>query len=128
MRRTLSVMVLFTTCLSCQKDTDTEPTPILSVTVPTSQTVCFESRSLIRRVADLTGRISFSKEENLYTISRGVPGTYDSVWVGFVCNLPDEYKVLNKQVVFSGEYRKGPDRITTFGGEETYYLFLTAVR
>lgn len=128
MKRTLTLLVALSALLSCQRDKAEEPAPLLPITAQTSQSVCFESRPLIRRVTNFTGRISFSKDENLYTINYGVPGTYDSVWTGLVCNLPDTFKVLDKQVVFSGEYRKGPDMASTLGGEEVYYLFLTAVK
>ena len=96
--------------------------------LPKPNLCAYESQPLIRRVTGITGRISFSKEQNLYFISHGVSGTYDTVWIGYVCNLPDQYKVLDKQVIFSGEYRKGPDRQSTVGGEESYYLFLTEVK
>lgn len=129
MRRVLSSLVFLVILVGCSKDSVEEPLPILPFNVlQKDQPSCFESRPLIRRSTNLTGRISFSKEENLYSINRSVPGTYDSVWVGFVCNLPDEYKILNKEVVFSGEYCKGPEGALTFAGEETYYLFLTDIK
>ncbi len=129
MRLLLSVLVILSAVIGCKKNSTEEPVPILPLTVAQlDQPSCFESRPLVRRSSNLTGRISFSKKENLYSINRSVPGTYDSVWVGFVCNLPDEYKVLNKQVVFSGEYRKGPEGVLIFAGEETYYLFLTDIK
>lgn len=121
----LSIIILLGSLMSCNKDSK----EFLPITVlPADQPACFNSRPVIRQSNDLTGRISYSKDQNTYFISYGVPGTYDSVWVGYVCNLPDEFRVLNKQVVFSGEYREAPEILGRFGGEENYYLFLTAIR
>jgi hypothetical protein len=129
MKTILSVLGLLGVLISCNRDSNEAPLPILPLTVlQNDQPACFESRPVVRQSTNLAGRISYSKEENLYFIRYGVPGTYDSVWIGYVCNLPEEYKVLNKQVVFSGEYRKGPNRPLTFAGTETYYLFLTEIR
>lgn len=111
--------------MSCHKDSK----EFLPLTVlPANQPACFRSRPLVRQSTSLTGRISYSKDQNAYFISYSVPSTYDNVWVGYVCNLPEEYKVLDKQVVFSGEYREAPEILSRFGGEESYYLFLTAIR
>lgn len=111
--------------MSCNKHSE----EFLPLTVlPANQPACFSSRPVVRQSTNLTGRISYSKDQNTYFISYGVPGTYDSVWVGYVCNLPEEFKVLDKQVVFSGEYREAPEIPGRFGGEESYYLFLTAIR
>jgi hypothetical protein len=129
MKPILSIATLLGVLISCNRDTNESPMPVLPLTVlRNDQPACFESRPVIRQSTNLTGRVSFSKEVNSYFISYGVPGTYDSVWIGFVCNLPEAYKVLNKQVIFSGEYRKGPDRAPNFGGEESYYLFLTDIK
>ena len=129
MKAIVSIATLLAVLTSCNKDNSETPLPILPLTVlQTDQPACFESRPVIRQSTNLTGRVSFSKELNSYFISYSVPGTYDTDWIGFVCNLPEAYKMLNKQVVFSGEYRKGPDRTPTFGGEESYYLFLTDIK
>jgi hypothetical protein len=95
-----------------------------------AQAACFESRPVIHTANQFTGTVYYRADLEMYVIRRSVPGTYDSVWLGVVCNLPDAYRVDGKRVEFSGEYRNAADlsRITTFAGEETYYLFLSSIQ
>jgi hypothetical protein len=95
-----------------------------------AQAACFESRPVVHTANQFTGTVYYRTDLAMYVIRRAVPGTYDSVWLGVVCNLPDAYRVDGKRVEFSGEYRNAADlpRITTFAGEETYYLFLSSIR
>ncbi|RYF72483.1 MAG: hypothetical protein EOO39_12085 [Cytophagaceae bacterium] len=121
MKRYVHLVLLSASLFGCKDKT-------LPTNASPTQAACFESRPTIRRVENLVGRISQTQGQELYSINYSVPGTYDSVWIGFSCNLPDEYKTVGKEVVFSGEYRKGPEGIATFAGAEVYYLFLTSIR
>jgi hypothetical protein len=123
MRRYANLVLLSASLLSCNKTDQPLPT-----NAPVTKTACLESRPTIRRVDNLVGQIKYTPGQELYSINYSVPGTYDSVWIGFACNLPDEYKTVGKQVIFSGEYREGPKGLTTFAGAEVYYLFLTSIR
>lgn len=128
MIRYVNLLLLTASMLSCKKDEADQPYPLLAINAPTTQTACFEQSPVIRRVESLVGRISQTQGQELYSINYGVPGTYDSVWIGFACNLPDAYKVVGREVIFSGEYRRGPEGVTAFVGGESYYLFLTSIR
>ena len=128
MLRFVNLVVLSASLLSCKKDNPDQPFPLLPLNAPTTQIACFEQSPVIRRVENLIGRISQTQGQELYSINYGVSGTYDSVWVGFTYNLPDAYKTVGKEVIFSGEYRKGPPGVSTFGGEDSYYLFLTSIQ
>ena len=126
MIRSITLSLLIVSFLSCKKDNADQP--LLPIDAPVTQAACFQQNPVIRRVENLVGRVSQTQGQELYTIDYSVPGTYDSAWVGFTCNLPEEYKTVSKEVIFSGEYRKGPVGLTTPVGYETYYLFLTAIR
>lgn len=124
----VACFLLILSLFGCHKDRVEKVDPVLPLTVPATQSACFESRPVVRRVTNLTGRVWFSPQTGLYVINYTLPGTYDSVWVGFVCNLPEDYKVEGKEVVFSGEYRDGSGiDAPLFSGHEPYYLFLTKI-
>lgn len=125
MARFINLVLLSVSLLSCKKDNADQPLP---TNAPPTQTACFEQSPVIRRVENLVGRISQTQGQELYAINYFVPGTIDSFWVGYTCNLPNAYKTVGKEVIFSGEYRKGPEGVTRLGGEESYYLFLTSIR
>ena len=119
MKRYVNLLVLLATLLCCKKE---------DTLLPITQAACFESRPVAQQANELTGVVNKSPDKELYSITYSVPGTFDSRWLGFVCNLPNEHKVVGKQVVFSGEYRTGPIGLTEPAGTEVYYLFLTSIR
>lgn len=127
MVRSVHLAMLSALLLSCNKDRAEQPLPFLSINVPATETACFGRSPVIRQAKNLIGHISRTQGQELYSINYSVPGTYDSVWIGFACNLPDAYKIVGKEVIFSGEYRKGPEGVIAFSGEESYYLFLTSI-
>lgn len=128
MIRFVNLVLLSASLLGCKKDNADQPLALLPINAPITQTACFEQSPVIRRVESLVGRVSQIQGQELYSISYSVPRTYNSVWIGFTCNLPDAHKMVGKEVIFSGEYRKGPEGVITFGGGESYYLFLTSIR
>jgi hypothetical protein len=125
----MSKSVIFSVLLLTGVFAGCRPKDLLPVRTD-AQAACFESRPVIHRANQFTGTVYFQTDLGMYTIRRSVPGTYDSVWLGVVCNLPDAYKVDGKNVVFSGEYRNASDlpQITNFAGEVTYYLFLSSIQ
>jgi len=86
------------------------------------------SGTFVKNVIKTSGIVHFDTKLRTYVIQAGVPGTYDSVDIGLPCNLSDELRKDNLQVVFDGSYYeyKGP---TPEGpvGLTYYYLDLHKV-
>ena len=66
----------------------------------------------------------------LYSITYAVPNTTDTQWIGYVCNMPDEFKRGSLKVIFSGKYYHTYKHIKHPGidGRLQLYLVLEKIR
>ena len=58
------------------------------------------------------------------------PGTIDTMYTGVVCNLDNEWKVEDLDVIFSGYFKDDKGKIqpsSMFGGQEFYFLELISI-
>lgn len=107
----------------CRQDTNVLP---LTNPLPAG---CAQTRSIVHTVSKVTGIVGYYQQNTQLTVSYSLPGTIDSQWTGVVCNLPAAYRVVGKKVLFSGEFRDVQGELKPmFGGQEMYYLYLTAIQ
>jgi hypothetical protein len=119
--RLLFALFLLGLAVSCRKSDPATPLP--------DGTDCFDAKPVVRRADNLDGYVDYRQDLGMYIITYTVPKTIDSQWNGFVCNLPTVFQVVGKKVTFSGEYRNTDGKILPrLGGEETFYLKLSAIK
>lgn len=97
-------------------------------TTPKGSLKCSE-KAFVRSVKNVEGIISYHSDRNEYAIHSAIQGTYDSVEIGFICNMPDSLKIAGLKVRFAGnyfEYDKAEN--PPFGGSSYHYLDITEVR
>ena len=88
---------------------------------------CPNAGKFVKKVELVTGQVNLDSTRHQYAIQRAIPGTYDSVDVGYVCNLPEEFRQAGLQVEFSGSYYENDEVPASFGGLENYYLTITKI-
>ena len=88
---------------------------------------CPNTGKFVKKVKSITGQVNLDSTRQQYFIQRAIPGTYDSVDVGYVCNLPEAFWQAGLQVEFSGSYYENDDVPASFGGFENYYLTVTKI-
>ncbi|MCF2520883.1 hypothetical protein [Dyadobacter sp. CY351] len=90
---------------------------------------CNLNNEVRREVTSENGVIEYRKTLDKYFIKVVPAGHIDTVIFGSVCNLPEELKLNNLKVTFSGQYFEQPEKMpTTFVGHEYYDLNLTAYK
>lgn len=100
-----------------------EPTPIV---LP--KNTCSSSLISGKKVTQQAGRVGFRDDLNMYYINVYLGGI-DNTLSGLVCNMPDELKTVDKQVIFDGEYFTSSQLpYPKFGGETIRYLVLTSIK
>ncbi|MCE7042057.1 hypothetical protein [Dyadobacter sp. CY312] len=90
---------------------------------------CRSDEKMVKSVNNQNGIIFYHAGEEKYGISYGITGTYDSVDVGFLCEIPDSLQQTGLQVVFSGNlfsFDKKPPAI--LAGQTYYYLDVTDLK
>jgi hypothetical protein len=90
---------------------------------------CVDAGKKVKKVSKQAGFLFYYDELDEYRISHGIPGTYDSVIMGILCNLPEEWKEMDftggERAIFSGEYSAISDNQRPAPvGTEMYYLQL----
>lgn len=88
---------------------------------------CSNAGKFIKKVKSVTGQIYLDSTRQQYFIQRAIPGTYDSVDVGYLCNLPEEFRQTGLKVEFSGSYYGNDEVPASFGGLEIYFLTVTKI-
>lgn len=88
---------------------------------------CPDAGKLVKKVKSVIGRMKFDSTRQQYAIQRAIPGTYDSVDMGYLCNLPEEFRQPDLQVEFSGSYYENDEVPASFAGLENYYLTVTKI-
>lgn len=88
---------------------------------------CPDAGKFAKKVESVIGRMKFDSTRQQYAIQRAIPGTYDSVDVGYVCNLPEGFRQTGLKVEFSGSYYENDEVPRSFGGLENYYLTVTNI-
>ena len=81
-------------------------------------------------VTNIEGTIKIWNLDNIneYYIEVFVKGTIDSVVLGFVDDLNDEFKQDGLKVIFSGTYEKSDNNPRPrIGGQDIYSLTLTSI-
>jgi hypothetical protein len=84
--------------------------------------LCPDAGKFVKKVESVTGLVQFDSTRQQYLIQRAIPGTYDSVDVGYLCNLPEEFRQPGLKVEFSGSYYENDEVPASFAGLENYYL------
>ena len=82
----------------------------------------------IKFINESMGSIQYSDRAKAYCIFTSIEGTYDSVNVGVICNLPESYKKDGIKVLYSGNYFKYDVNFTLFPGETFYHQELSKIR
>lgn len=130
----LLLTILIVTTSACRNlnaiDTRDEDSTIITLTGASLPGSCGEGLKLIKRIQNVTGKISYNSFDKVYQIVNHVSGTIDAANIGFVCNLPDELKREGLSVTLDGEYYEIDKVINTprAGGHVYYYLQLTKVQ
>ena len=93
---------------------------------------CGSTSKVVKRVKDQRGMLYYNEMEKTYAISVALPQTYDVVDIGLLCNLPEEYKIPNKEreitwVIFSGKYGKS-EKVAAVVSATYYNLELTKIK
>lgn len=93
---------------------------------------CGSPSKVVKKVKDQRGILYYNEMEEIYAISVAVPQTYDVVDIGLLCNLPEEYKIPNKEgeitwVIFSGKYGES-EKVAAVVGATYYNLELTKIK
>jgi hypothetical protein len=97
-------------------------------TTPKGSLKCSD-KTFVCSVKNVEGIISYHADRNEYAIHSAVQGTYDSVEIGFICNMTDSLKIADLKVRFAGNYFEyDKDEQPTFGGSSYHYLDITEVR
>ncbi len=82
---------------------------------------CPDAGAFVKQVKATNGIVWYSTEKQQYFISVST-GTIDNQDIGFVCNLPDEYKKTGLRVTFGGRYHEFKGEIKRIVGASYYYL------
>ncbi|MVM36245.1 hypothetical protein GO755_39915 [Spirosoma sp. HMF4905] len=124
-----SIFILLVIAFGCddKKEPDVlETKESISIVLP--KNTCSFSLISEKKVTKQAGRIGFRDDLNMYYINVYLGGI-DNTLSGLVCNMPDELKTVDKQVVFDGEYFTASQLpYPKFGGETMRYLVLTAIK
>lgn len=88
---------------------------------------CQNAGKFVKKVESVIGRMNFDSTRQQYAIQRAIPGTYDSVDMGYLCNLPEEFRQPGLKVEFSGSYYENDEVPASFAGLENYYLTVTKI-
>jgi hypothetical protein len=124
-----SLLILLVLALGC----DDKTAPVLPdskepISIVLPKNTCSSSLTSEKKVTQQSGRIGFRDDLNMYYINVYVGGI-DNTLSGLVCNMPDELKIIDKQVVFEGEYFTANQLpYPKFGGETMRYLVLTSIK
>lgn len=103
--------------------------PVSSQDLKANEIPCTINEKVQKEVQNEVGIIEYYKTLDKYCIKVVPEGHIDTVIFGFVCNIPEELKVSNQKITFSGKYFELPDKMpTTFVGHEYYNLNLTAYK
>jgi len=133
MKKVLFMMSAFLSLgMLCACDTDDE----ISALMDNKLTLFEDGFRSIPEKDNNTGCLYYDKDRGAWFISYHHPGTYDSVDIYYVLNLPDEFKV-NKEgrvnVSFSGKVVEMTDEereslgMLLLGGYRYFFVYLTKI-
>ena len=91
---------------------------------PISSANCPEAGAFAKEVKSVTGLVGYFKPKDLYFLQVAT-SNLDALDLGFVCNLPDEYKEEGLQITFSGKYYHLKESLKLTAGSSSYYLDLS---
>ena len=116
-----SLLIFLTLFVSCKDDKE-------SAVLFGSQE-CRSDGKIVKSVNNQKGIIFYHAGEGKYGISYGITGTYDSVDVGFLCEIPDSLQKTGLQVVFSGNFFPFDKKLpANLAGLTYYYLDVTDLK
>lgn len=85
-------------------------------------------KKYVKRVNNQAGTIVYDEEQKKYAVSTSIPGTYDSVDLGFICKVPDSLKSNGLKIIFDGSfYEYDQEMKSPWAGVTYYYLSLDKV-
>lgn len=112
----LQVAVLILIISGCNEDK----------TSPTSDSESCYRGEVIKSVRDQNGRVLYDSTENQYVILVSIPGTYDSVDAGFICDKVAGIEIEKEGITtinFDGEYFPyDRNTVPPIAGTKYYYL------
>ena len=99
-------------------------------------TPCDIAGPVISRAKDFVGTVvyyghpGYHGNTGMYCILHSVPNTADNRIYGYVCNMPDKFKQIGLDVIFSGDYYHAYKDIKHTGrdGQALMYLRLESIR
>ena len=99
-------------------------------------TPCDVAGPVISRAKNFVGTVlyyghpEYHGNTGMYCILYSVPNTIDSRIYGYVCNMPDKFKQIGLEVLFSGDYYHAYKDIRHTGrdGQTLLYLRLETIR
>lgn len=87
---------------------------------------CPNAGAYVKKVANTKGIVWYSKEKKMYYIAVST-ANLDKQDVGFVCNIPENFKRENLRVTFNGKYFQYNEEIAKFVATDYYYLTLEKI-
>lgn len=112
----ISVLILAT--WGCRKE-KTAPNPDVEN--------CYSGK-VIKTVTNQTGRVFYDSTEKRYVVFVSIPGTYDSVDAGYICDTLTGFKELKglEMINFDGKYYTYSGNLPPqIAGTEYYFLKIT---
>jgi hypothetical protein len=82
---------------------------------------CDLNEEFIKDAYGENSRILYDSTSRQYLTMVSIPGTYDAVDVGVICNLPDELKTPGLKITFRGKYYKYTGKINYHFAGQTFY-------
>ncbi len=91
-------------------------------------TACLKGEKL-HSAKEREGILHYNEDYQMAQISYHIPGSYDAVEIGILCEVPDELKLEYQKVIFNGDYyRYDGDELPLPAGSEPYYLNIRKIR
>ncbi|OWP64068.1 hypothetical protein CDA63_06285 [Hymenobacter amundsenii] len=94
---------------SCKKDCGISPAG------------CATEGPIRMRADNWQGLVKFDSALNAFVVRYAVPGTFDSVYYGVACGLPEALQSEGQKVEFSGNYRDHPGSGQILAAGSKYY-------
>lgn len=89
---------------------------------------CDYDGKVVKKVAAANGMMLFDSVRNSYAIRAAIPGTYDSVDYGYLCNTPEELKKPGLKIQFYGIYKNETKSVNAVAGAKVYDLSISAYK
>lgn len=116
--KSCAISIALTVVVGCESD----------ITSEHYNAVC-NLAEIVKKVADQKGMIMLDSTSNVFKMFSGINGSYDLQDVGVICNLPEQFKKNDIEVIFSGAYYKYDGEVKNkIPGQRFYYLELNHIK